>query len=236
MAKISDKQLIESIGQLKEIKPREEWVVLAKSQIFATAQKKTAKITAQKINFSEILSSLFIQRKLAYSLAALAFIVIGLTAYMSFVAPTQNVGQFSIASSDSELKNSVAMFSTNIDALAEVSKSGNKNEIPTVVLKVKANVSELAKNLKDDSVKGDQETIRKIATGLKTLATVLESDDLSKNQDMKDLYQTVVQSQLEDLKKSTLTEAQKKTLDEIQKMYDKSEYAEALEKILLISK
>ena len=38
MTKITQEQLIESLSQLKEIKPRKEWAVLLKSQILAEKQ------------------------------------------------------------------------------------------------------------------------------------------------------------------------------------------------------
>ena len=59
--------------------------------------------------------------------------------------------------------------------------------------------------------------------------------DLSENSDVKDLYQTVVQSQIADLEKSTLTDDQANILIEIKSLYDQGKYNDALEKILLIS-
>ena len=77
--------------------------------------------------------------------------------------------------------------------------------------------------------------MKDIANSLKTLADV-PGTDLSANQDVKDLYQAVVQSQIADLSKMTLTDEQNKALDEAKDLYFQGKYTDALEKILLINK
>ena len=59
MTKITEKQLIESLSQLKEIKPRKEWAVLLKSQILAEAKP------AETISFMDVISSVLFQKRLA---------------------------------------------------------------------------------------------------------------------------------------------------------------------------
>ena len=85
-----------------------------------------------------------------------------------------------------------------------------------------------------DNPAQDPKTLKEIANSLKTLADV-PGTDLSENQDVKDLYQTVTQSQIADLQKTTLTDEQKKTLAEIEDLYAQGKYADALEKILLLN-
>ena len=58
--------------------------------------------------------------------------------------------------------------------------------------------------------------------------------DMSENPDVKDLYQTVVQSQIADLEKTTLTDDMQKTLVEVKDLYNQGKFVDALEKILLI--
>ena len=80
----------------------------------------------------------------------------------------------------------------------------------------------------------DPQTIKDIANSLKTLADV-PGTDLTVNPDVKDLYKTVVESQIADLQKATLTADRKKTLSDAEDLYMQGKYTEALEMILLIN-
>ena len=80
MTKISQKQLIESLKQARQIKPRAEWVSLLKSQILAE-KKSEPNISNQPAKFAgfiSILSSAFSPKKLAYSLVAILFVIVGI--------------------------------------------------------------------------------------------------------------------------------------------------------------
>jgi hypothetical protein len=129
----------------------------------------------------------------------------------------------------SGLKQDVATLNSRINDLAQIAKEGKKDNIPSAISEVNANASQLAKNLKDNPTQ-DPQTIKDIANSLKTLADVTGTD-LSGNPDVKDLYQTVVQSQIADLQKTTLTDDQKNILFEAEDLYNQGKYNDALEKI-----
>jgi hypothetical protein len=245
MAKITQKQLIGQIKQLKEIKPRKEWAVLLKSQILeSVVEKETIKVPApvRKIGIMDVFSSVFFQRKMAYAFATLLFVIIGLAGFArntvpgDLLFPVKKLAEQSQAALTGQtgLKQDVATLNSRIADLAQVAKAGRKDNIPSAISEISANASELAKNLKDNPAQ-DPATIKEIANSLKTLADV-PGTDLSANPEVKDLYQAVVQSQIADLVKTTLTDEQKNTLTEAQDLYHQGKYSEALEKILLINK
>lgn len=239
MTKISQKQLIESLSQLKEIKPRKEWAVLLKSQILA--EQKIEPIRAESVSFADVISFIFAPRKLAYSLATVLFLIIGVFGFASYTVPgdllfpMKKIAEQSQAALTGQtvLKQDVATFNSRIKDLAQVAKDGRKDNIPSVISEINANASQLAKNLKDNPAQ-DPNTLKEIATSLKTLANV-PGTDLSANPDVKDLYQAVVQGQIADLQETTLTDEQKDTLAQIEDLYNQGKYADALEKILLIN-
>ena len=240
MAKITEKQLIESLSQLKEIKPRKEWAVLLKSQILT--EEKTTPVVAKSVGMMDAFYSLFVQKKFAYSLAAFAFVVVGMIGFAQYTVPGDLLFPVKKLSEQSEaaltgqtsLKQNVVALNSRINDLAQVAKDGRKENIPSAISEISANVKDLAKSLKANPV-NDSETIKEIAAGLKTLASV-PGTDMSENSDVRDLYQAVVQSQIADLDKTTLTDGQKKELVEIKDLSDQGKYTDALEKILLISK
>ncbi len=235
MANKTEKQLIDSLLKLKEIKPREEWASLLKSQILEDSQN--TETTAQKVNFVSAISALFANRKLAYvyGLSALAILVVSL-GFISLVPQQEVVAPAQVASLQNVLvlSDEVAVLNNKISDLEAVSKEGNKEKITPVETEVKDKVSALAKNLKDNP-KQDPETIKEIAISLKTLASVSGSD-VTDSPEISDLYKAITESQIEDLKETTLTEDQEEALKEIEDLYLQEKYLEALEKILLINK
>jgi hypothetical protein len=60
--------------------------------------------------------------------------------------------------------------------------------------------------------------------------------DLSENQDVKDLYQIIVEGEIAGLQKTTLTDEQRNMLVEAVELYNQGKFTDALEKILLINK
>lgn len=242
---LTEKQLISKFQTLKEIKPRKEWAFSLKSQILSepvSAKSFGVIKQARSVGILDAFSAVFTQRKLAYSLATLVFIIIGIIGFAEYTVPGDLLFPIKKLSEQSQanltgqsvLKQDVVALSNRINDLAQVAKGGKKDNIPLAISEISVNVSVLVKSLKENPTT-DQETIKEIAISLKTLANV-PGTDLTESQEVKDLYQTVVKNQIADLKKTTLTDEQKKTLTEIEDLYNKGKYADALEKTLLINK
>jgi len=249
MDKITEKQLIDQLRTLKDIKPRQEWAVLLKSQILS--ESKPEEVFVQKVGNWEI--GKFIEswklviensfsRRLAYSFATLLFMIVGvfgfaqLTVPGDLLFPVKKLAEQSQASliGQPKIKQDVATLNSRINDLAQVAKAGRTDSMPSAISEINANVKDLAKRLKDNPTQ-DAQTFKDIAISLKTLADV-PGTDLSANPDVENLYQTVVQSQIADLEKTTLTDEQKIILEKVKGLYDNEKYADALEEILLISK
>ncbi|MFA6190583.1 MAG: hypothetical protein WC711_03725 [Candidatus Staskawiczbacteria bacterium] len=232
MAKITDKQFIESLKQLKAVKPNQEWASLLKSKILIENTVET-KIPAQRISFMDIWSSAFAPRKLAYALSAVLLLVAGTFGLVKILPSVEAPEQTASLNQSVVLSQEVEMLNTKISELAVASREGKIENIAPAVIEVETKASKLAKNLKDNPEQ-DPETIKDIAVSLKTLANV-PGTDLSESSDIKDLYKTVVESQINDLKEATLTDGQVEKLLEIESLSEEEKYTEALEEILLIS-
>jgi len=242
MAKITQEQLIESLKQLKDIKPRQEWASLLRSQILADKKVEEA-IVRQPTKLAGIMntfSSVFSPRKLAYSFAAFLFLVVGLFSFSRYAVPGDVLFPAKKAVEQSQatltgqtaINQDVETLNSRINDLIQVASEGKTNNLPSAIDEIKTNASALTKNLKSNAT-NDPQTIRSIASSLKILADV-PGTDLSENQDVKDLYQTVVESQIADLQKETLTDDQKNTLAQAEDLYSQGKYADAL--VLLMGK
>jgi hypothetical protein len=242
MSKITQKQLIEQIRGLKEIKPRQEWVSLLKSEILNPKPETNPKFSNFEFRISNFFFGLKTKKSFAYSFATLVFVIVGLVGFAQYTMPgdllfpVRKISEQSQAalSGQTGLKQNVATLNSRINDLAQAAKQGKKNNIPSAISEVNTQVSELAKDLKNNPVT-DLETLKEIAASLKTLADV-PGTDLSANSDVKDLYQTIVESQIADLEKTTLTDGQKDILTEAKELYGQGKYIDSLEKILTINK
>jgi len=90
MTKINEVQLIESLKQLKEIKPNKEWASLLKSEILI--EQKTELVQAKSIGFIETLKFVFAQKKLVYAFSVVLLFVVG-TFGMYKMLPTEKLPQ-----------------------------------------------------------------------------------------------------------------------------------------------
>jgi len=260
MARITQKQIIESLNQLKEIKPRNEWAVLLKSQILAEKEATLIPIKIKKEilvpvkpadpketpavkspGIMDVLSSVFFQRKLAYAFAVVLFLIVGVFGFTrntmpgDLLFPVKKIAEQSQATLTGQtgLKQDIATLSSRINDLSQVAKEGKTNNIPSAISEVSANVKDLAQNLKNNPTQ-DPQTIKEIANSLKTLADV-PGTDLSQNPDVQNLYQTIVESQIADLKKTTLTDGQNNILTRAEDLAGQGKYTDALEKIWTIT-
>ena len=244
MAKITEKQLIEQIKMLKEIKPRKEWAVLLKSQILAEKQVK-AVVLAQKVSIFDVISNFKFQisnsfsRKMAYSFAVIAFLIVGVFGFAQYTMPgdllfpVKKIAEQSQASliGQTQLKYDVANLNSRINDLAKVAKNGRTDNIPSAISEIDASASVLAKNLKNNSAQ-DSQTLNEISQTLnKTLADI-PGTDLTESSGVQDLIYVVII----DYQKTTLTDDQKNILDEAKDLYNQGKYTDALEKILLVNK
>jgi len=208
MTKITEEKLIESLKQLKEIKPNQEWASLLRSQVFLSAEA-SAKVEAEPARFAGFMN-VFSQRQFAYSFAAILLLVAGafglVKLFPSNTAPQQTAS----------LIGNVADLSTQITELQKNSNASSPTNLKT------------AKAVADDIQKIKQLQTKTLAdvsgtSNEKALSNVLSLADSA--------LAPLVQSEIADLQKTTLTADQQKILAQAQDLYNKADYSGALEKI-----
>lgn len=251
---MTEKQLILKIKQLNEIKPRKEWVVFAKSQIFeSVAVKKVSKKSffAEKMSgVLDIFSILTHQRKLAYALASLALMVVGAFGFAQYTMPGDLLFSVKKVTEQSQtaltggnnLKNSLENYDRRVQDLVRVVKEKRENNIPSAISEVKASMAGAVKSLtvavtqKSKNIKEIATEIKKLEDNKKQLQTL--GIDISTTEGTKELDNVLaplVGSEIKSLEKASLTEEQQVELDAIKEFYNNRKFAEALEGILLIS-
>lgn len=242
---MTEEQLIKQLKSLKEIKPREEWVVLAKSQIFKKEEKNQA-----TFNVLDIFSAFSFRTKMAYSLATMSLIVAGLFGFAQYTSPGDTLFTVRKITEQSQaaltgsnvLQNNLNVASKRMDDLAQAVKSNKTENISSAVSELKASIAEVTKSLNESGSQNGQ-SIKDVAMEAKkikdntTLLDNLGGEESSSIKETSDeLYKIVDEQMIGDLEKTTLTEEQEKQLTEAKDLFDDEKYADALEIILLINK
>ena len=251
---MEDKQLIFRLQELKQIKPRKDWVLLAKSDIFSLPPAarasgmqtgdsfiKNGNKVVNKVDYSDVLLNVFsviFQRKFAYSLAVFLFVATGLFGFMKYSLPNNTADVKVEQQSQGNLvsiKSDVEDFKSKSKSLSQIAKS-NSQDISLAVKEVKDAAEGLT-----DAIKKDPQLVKDIALEVnnnKTYLNILGGEgELQGTLDV--LYKATVEQLIKDFDRITLTENQQGSLDRIKDSFNQGKYegkySNALEDILLLS-
>lgn len=235
---MTEKELISKLQELKQIKPRKEWVSLARMNMFSveTTERKVIAKPVFHWNSSNVFN-VFSQRKIAYSLATLLFMFVGLAGFLTYGFPQdvkvtkQSVVTVSPAEmlAEDTIKSTVADFKVKSHDLAKIMQ--NKSEDATVALNA---VKEAAKSI-TQTIQKDPRLAKTVALDINNNKTYLDisgSDDLKDT--LNDLYEPIIIQLVEDFKQMTLTESQEKSVDRIKNLVGQKKFMNALEDALLL--
>ncbi len=234
---MTEKELISKIQGLKQIKPRKNWVILVKSDIFGLPTQTGNNIienkAVNKLNYTERLLNIFspvFQRKFAYALAVFLFVFAGVFSFMKYGLPQDvKVVEQSPAALTS-IKSNVETFKIKSQNLAQAVRR-KSNNISLALNEVKDAAKELT-----NAIQKDPQLAKTVALDInnnKTYLDIPDGNDLRETSDA--LYKAIDSQMIGDLEKTTLTEDQQKTLDVIKDLYNQGKYSSALENILLIN-
>lgn len=225
---MNDKNLIKALKGLKQIKPSQNWVVSLKKEIIGEEKK---------ISVFEVLPRMIFQHKLAYATVTVFMVLIGMLGL--FLIPTSNNNKFETDLLASAVQSRYSLEATNqkLEYLTETAKSEKVDEI--TIQNINQSIAEASRTITKEIVEnpkalkeiaGEVKKLDQNRRNLQVLGVVVDSDYQLNN-----VLQPLVQREIESLEKSTLNDAQRMTLEEIKRLYDEGQYADTLEKILLIT-
>lgn len=228
---MTEQELISKLQGLKQIKPNTQWVSLAKTEIFKNNFASYS--NPQKAVFTNIFSAIF-QRKMAYSLAVLLFVFVGISGVWQYTSLVGDNNQESKPTQESpialaEVKNSVESFKVKSQNLADMVT--NKEDASLILSEVKNTAKELTM-----AIKKDPQLAKKVALDINNNKTLLDISGANSVSEVSNMYETIVVSLMKDLEERSLTADQSTELERI-KTYinDRQDYITALRDILMIS-
>lgn len=243
-----EKDIIKKIQELKQIKPSKEWVVLTKKQILG-------EMPGYRERFIEVLETLpkvLVQSKLAYATVTLFLIFIGLFGFTQNTVPgdflftikkvaEQTQGVF--VPEKGQTKYSLEIVNKRLQDLTKVAIDNQTNKIIPAINELQASVSDAANSLNNEEIKRDPQAIKEIAQEVKKIEenkqrvesfgiVIGENNELG---ELNNALSQMVQKQIGELEKSSLTEVQQTLLAWAKIDFNDKNYSEALIKIWQIS-
>ena len=233
---MTEKELIGKIRELRQIRPRKDWVVLTKTQILGETDRDRVSI------------SFFPFFKPALVTVTTFGILFGIFSLAQnslpgdILYPIKKITEKSQAVfiSEEELpKYNLEIANKRLEELNEIAQTNQVKKLAPAINEVQASVSEAAKNLvklKKVDKKIVEEAV-KIGKNTKNTEEILATKIFPEEteESLNDFYKTYAQMLIKDLEESTLAEEQKLLLEEAKEDFETGNYSQALEKILILS-
>lgn len=237
---MTETELIQKIKELREIKPRKDWVLLAKTQILGSEPN---------IGLRSIFPPLFRYRPALVTLLVF-FILIGVFGFAQntvpgdLLYPVKKIVETSEVIFSSEMEKPKIRLELANRRLRELNWIAEKNLVKNLapaIEEFQSSVTEAAKGLTKIR---DSEINPKIVKEVAKLAQELEENKekvealgvvVGETEELDNALAQLVEREINILESQSLTEAQQELLVEIKNLYQAGEYSEALEKILILS-
>jgi len=218
---ITEREVIEKIKILKQIKPEKKWVFLTKEKILG----KTPFFPFLKPAFAGLLFILII---LGLSLTSLP----GEPFY--FIKKIVERGQTVFVSENEKPKLELKLANKRLEELSKIAERNDVKKLAPAINETKESVAQATKNLVK-SKKIDKEIVKK------TLELEKKKQEVEKvlgtkitEEETENPAKLVAKYLIEDFEKRTLSEDQKQVLEKAKEYFENGDYAKVLELLLTI--
>jgi len=252
---MTEKELINQLKKLQEIKPRNDWVVLTREQILNEGGGVAG--AEEKISFISQFISVFNIKPVLKPVLAFAFcfcLLFGVFALSQNALPgdlfyslkkAQDQIRLSLASEAEKPQVQIELTKNKLAELAKIAETNQGKNLAPAVEEVQQSLKETAQTIKKVA---EAETDKKVVKDFQAkvaeierqkeeveniLATKIEVAELDES--INSYYQILVESELAELENKELTEEQTAIFNEAKELFEQAKYQEALEKILILS-
>jgi len=225
---MTEKELIGKIRELRQIKPRKDWVLSTKTQILGQEPRL----------------EIFPFFRPAYAGVFVVLLLIGLFEFSQSALPGEplyvlkRISEKAVVSlTPQEQKSKVNLESANkrLEELNQIAQNNEVKKLAPAMSEFQANISEAAKNLVNVK-KVDKEIIaqtQKLEENKEKVEQVLSTK--IETEELDNALGQLVEREIKDLEERTLDEEQTAILEEAKADFEVGNYSEALIKILSLS-
>jgi hypothetical protein len=237
-----DKKLILQLKALKNLQPKQEWVVLTKEQVFGGEVEKIEERVEKRSVISLLFNSFVFQHKLAFSSALLFVMFIGVVAFAQSSVPGDSLfalkkitekGQAMFVPDKDMPKYELEMVTKRLNDLTKIARSDSRQGLASALSEYKATVSQAAKSITNTgdpkNIIGEVKQVEEKQEEAKSFGVQIEE-----SKDLDIALAQIVERELNYLESTNLSDDQLKILEEAEADYIAGSYSVALEKLLTI--
>ena len=236
---MTEKDLISKITQLRQIKPRKDWVISVKNQILG--EKAFIK---ERISVFDTLKSMFFQPKMAIAfLILLGLFISSLSfAYNSLpgdlLYPVKRIAEKTQAlfvSKQDRPKADLRLANKRLDELTQIAQQNQTPKLAPAIDEFQKSAAEAAKNLKQPGkvTKDVAKETQKLLENKQKLETM--GIIIGETPEFDNAVSAMIKSQIVDLETRSLTDEQRGKLESAKQSLASGDLSRALEKVLEIN-
>jgi len=242
---MTEKDLIAQIKQLKEIKPRKDWVVFTKKQIFEGDAKVRSGLPVFGLN--EVFDGLRVifDHRFAFASLTVIIVLIGTFGFAQNSLPgnwlysvrkaTEQGQKPFISESEFNLK----IAKNRLEDLSKVVHNNSTKNLAPAINEYQASVSQVARVITKDEIRKNPDTVKEMVKEVKNMEIKTAEIrslgvEISENKELDLALVQLLMDQIKELENKTLTQDQLKILGEVKTEVEVGYYAEALEKLLIL--
>jgi len=256
---MTEKELIAKIQELKQIKPDQEWVILAKSKILrgvGCGLEEAREARESGFSFGDFLKGLLrgesfvFQHKFAFSGTFVLLLFVGLFGLAQnslpgdMLFPLKKVaesGQAVFVPQSGEVKYNIELVNRRLDDLTKIAKNNTIKNLAPAINELQASVAKAAGSLVRSGA--SRYAIKDIAADVKDIEDKVQEVkslgvEIGENKELDSAltqyYKNLDEDQIKELESQSLTEEKQAALKEIKADFEAGNYELAAEKILLL--
>lgn len=240
---MDEKEVLNLLGMLKEIKPREEWVLSFRQQLFVAKTPEKAPFWSRlpAFNFRWVMAPVVVFG-LLFGVIVLAQRALPGDLFYPVKRIAEKIETRFVAENEKP-QQQIELTNRRVEELAQIAAKNDVkklapalNELATAKQAVKEEVAKLVKNRPEkEAVTVAKGLVPKLEELNRKEKQVLASLEIEVTKDEEPAEKTLVEILIKDAEKATLNENQFSRLAEAKRFYEAGDYKQALAEVLLAS-
>ena len=233
---MNEKQLIDKIRELRQIKPRKDWVLFTKKEIFKDEPKR------KWFSFFEPEVVFVFHHKPVFALLVVFLVLVGAFGFTQNSMPGDSLfplkkiaekSQSVFVSQEEQVKVNLGLVGKRLDDLEKIAETNSVKNLAPAITEYQESISLAAEGLEKVQIKEIISEVKKMEQ--KTEKIKSYGIEIEENQEFKNALDRIVKKEIDDLENMKFEGERTEALGEIKENYEAGEYYQALEKILILS-
>jgi len=234
---MTEKELIAKIKELRQIKPREDWVLFTKKELFKDeSRRKWLSVFRPEVNF-------IFRHRPVFATLVILLVLIGVFGFAQnsvpgdSLFPLKKIAEESekfFASEKNEARINLELVNRRLDDLEKIAESNQTQKLASAITEYQESVNKAAESLAGAEPKEIVEQVKQLEEKERKIKSY-GVEIAQSSEELKDVLSQITEREIQDLEKRSLTPEQEKLLEEIKEDYKAGKYSQALEKILILS-